>query len=274
MAGQGKGNGRSPFARAAREPGLRSAPVSQPSPKVEKRFLRALRSSGLVKEADLARALDVQRQAAERGRALPIDRILLKLGALDRDQILGLWRALRYYLWRREDKFYVKLAQQAKPPILTPEAAKSCLREQKNAYKHEDQLLRVNEIARQRGYVKAAEDRALVEAMRKLKPVTLRPVDERRLAELAERPTPGAAKKGGEDAWRRDAHKKEIAELRAHVASQSSAEIRGVSDPDLDALWDEADLDDVELDSQAVEIAGRAPFELEDSDEDDIDLPP
>ena len=58
---------------------------------------------------------------------------------------------------------------------LTEETAKSCLREQKNAYKHEDQLLRVNEIARQRGYLKPAEDRAIIEAMLKVKPVTLRP---------------------------------------------------------------------------------------------------
>ena len=47
----------------------------------------------------------------------------------------------------------------------------------------------------------------------------------------------------------------------------TSGEIQGVSDEDLDALWDEADLDDIELDSQALEIA-RAPL-FDDSDEDD-----
>ena len=36
---------------------------------------------------------------------------------------------------------------------------------------------------------------------------------------------------------------------------------------EMDALWDEADLDDVELDSQALEIA-QAPL-FDDSDEDD-----
>lgn len=238
---------------------------------IEKRFVRALRSSGLVKPADLERALEVQKTAAGRGRALPIDRILLKLSLLDREQILGLWRALRYYLWRREDKFYVKLAMQSR--LLTAEAGKSCLREQKNAYKHEDQLLRVNEIARQRGYLKAGEDKAIVEAMQKVKPVTLRPAEDRRVDELSDRTTPGAAKKGGEDDWRKQAHKKELDDLRTLVAGTSSAEVRGVSDPDLDALWDEADLDDVELDSQAVEIAGRAPFEIEDSDEQEIQFP-
>lgn len=238
------------------------------SPKVEKRFLQAVRSSGLVATADLDRALAIQRHAAEQGRYLPLDRILLKLGFLDRDQILGLWRALRYYLWRREDKKYIKLALQSK--LITPELAKSCLREQKNAYKHEDQLVRVNEIARQRGYLKASEDRALVEALHRLKPVTLRPVDETKAGVAFERPSPGAARKGEEGAWRRQVRKQDLDELRAHLAESSlDGASRGASDPDLDALWDEADLDDVELDSQAVEIAQGPMDLLEDSGEDD-----
>lgn len=238
------------------------------SPKVEKRFLQAVRSSGLVKGPDLERAVTIQRHAAEQGRYLPLDRILLKLGFLDRDQILGLWRALRYYLWRREDKKYIKLALQSK--LLTPELAKGCLREQKSAYKHEDQLVRVNEIARQRGYLKAAEDRALVEALHRIKPVTLRPVDDARAAAAFELPSPGAARSGEEGAWRKQVRKQDLDELRAHLAESSlDGGSRGVSDPDLDALWDEADLDDVELDSQAVEIAQSPMDLLEDSGEDD-----
>lgn len=240
--------------------------------KVERRFVRALKSSGLVKPEDIERAYDVQQAAQGRGLELPIDRILLKLQLLDREQILGLWRALRYYLWRREDKQYVKIALQSK--LLTPEMAKSCLREQKNAYKHEDELVRVNEIARQRGYVKAPEDRAIVEAMHRLKPVTLRPVADDHEGP-ADRPSPGAARKGVEPQWRKEAQRKDLAALREHIAgSQSSGDGHGVSDPDLDALWDEADLDDVELDSQAVEIS-QAPLQgLEDSGEDeDIELP-
>jgi hypothetical protein len=245
------------------------------SPKVEQRFLKAVRSSGLVKETDIKRALAVQTHAAGQGRYLPLDRILLKLGCLDREQLLGLWRALRYYVWRREDKKYVKLALQSK--LLTPDVAKSCLREQKNAYKHEDQLIRVNEIARQRGYLKAGQDRAIVEALHRLKPVTLRPVDDERAGDAFELPSPGAARPGKEERWRKEARQKDLDDLRAHLAEESSLDqnlalsSRGLSDPDLDALWDEADLDDVELDSQAVEIA-QTPMELEDSGEDDNEI--
>ncbi len=244
--------------------------MSSPSPeKIEKRLLKAIRASGLVDEREVERALAVQRHAAAQGRVLPIDRVFLRLGLLDREQILGLYRALRYYLWRREDKFYCKLAVQSK--FMSPEAAKACLREQKQAYRHEDQLVRVNEIARQRGYVKAGEDRAIVAAMYDVRPATLRPVDDERAGQDAARPSPGAAREGEEAGWRRDAQRKDLEALRAHLANTvSSDEGRGVSDPDLDALWDEADADDVELDSQIVEIA-RPLLALEDSGEDDLD---
>ena len=124
-------------------------------PKVEKRFVKAVLSSGLLQEEDIDRARGLQAHAAKRGLNLPLDRIFLKLNLLSRDQILGLWRALRYYLWRKEDKFFVKIAIQSK--IMSEKTARVCLKEQKQAYKHEDQLIRVNEVARQRGYLSAGQ---------------------------------------------------------------------------------------------------------------------
>jgi hypothetical protein len=257
--------------------------MSEPYSKADKRFAQAVRSSGLVAESELDRALEFQAKAAKRGRALPLDRILLKFGHLDRDQILGLWRALRYYLWRKEDKFYVKLAVQSK--LLNAKTAKICLREQKQAYKHEDQLIRVNEIARQRGYLDPKGDQAIVDAMRKVRPVTLRPVGSEKAADPYERPSAGAARAGGEGEWLKEARKRDLDELRAVHESQSlsqreasdlinlsSAERDAFSDEDLDALWEEAELSDVELDSQAMEIARSPLFEPGDDDSDEIDL--
>lgn len=273
------------------------------SSQADKRFAQAVRSSGLVQAPDLERAMAFQSLAQSRGRNLPLDRILLKFRFLDREQILGLWRALRYYLWRKEDKFYLKIAVQSK--LLTKDMGKACLREQKQAYKHEDQLVRVNEIARQRGYVKAGEDRKIVEAMQKVRPVTLRPVDDEVAGKPYERPSQGAARKGAGDEWRDQARAKDLEVVRAqhsgsgsgsiaggvgasgggslsaeelealrreHLAISGSDDLRALSDEDLDALWAEADLDDVELDSQAVEIA-RSPLELLDDDSgEDLDL--
>lgn len=232
--------------------------------KVEKRFLKAIRSSGVVSEADLEKALKVQKLAADRGRSLPVDRVLLKLQILDRDQILGLWRALRYYVWRKEDKLYVKVAVQS--GILTPELGQQCLREQKDAYKQDNALVRVNEIARQRGYLEGKEDRALIRALReKNEDLTLMPVGDERAAKPYERRSTGAATEQDGKEWKSAARSNDLAELKQYVTT--SGEIAGVSDEDLDALWNEADLDDVELDSQALEIAQTPLFD--DSDEDE-----
>lgn len=280
------------------------------SSRADKRFAHTVRSSGLVEPADIERALAFQGLAQSRGRNLPLDRILLKFRLLDREQILGLWRALRYYVWRKEDKFYVKIAVQSK--LITPEMGKACLREQKQSYKHEDQLVRVNEIARQRGYLKAGEDRKIIEAMSKVRPVTLRPVDDEVAGTAYERPSPGAARKGAGDEWRAKARSDDLAAVRAehqtsdealleissrgdaasgrrggktlsaeelealrrdHLAISGSDDLRAMSDEDLDALWAEADLDDVELDSQAIEIA-RGPLDLDDDSDEDSDLLP
>lgn len=234
------------------------------SNKVEKRFLKAVRSSGIVEEADLQKAIKVQKLASERGRALPIDRVLLKLQILDREQILGLWRALRYYVWRKEDKRYVKVAVQS--GIMTPELGEQCLREQKEAYKEENALVRVNEIARQRGYIEGKEDRALVRALREQNAeLTLLPVGDEQAGVPYERPSRRAARKDDGQEWKEEARANDLQALKDYVTT--SGELAGVSDEDLDALWDEADLDDVELDSQAMEIAQTPLFD--DSDEDD-----
>jgi hypothetical protein len=252
--------------------------------KAERRFAKAVRSSGLVPDEELDRALTFQAHAAGKNRVLPLDRILLKFQLLSRDQILGLWRALRYYLWRREDKFYVKLAVQSK--ILTPKLGEACLKEQKQAYKHDDELIRVNEIARRRGYLNGAQDRAIIEAMHKVRAVTLRPLDDEEAAEPFERPSKGAARKGAGDDWKNEARGRDLDALRGLESDDDAgpadslrgvkltasgtlhqSQPRGTSDDDLDALWDEADLDDVELDSQALEIARSPLLDLEDSDE-------
>ena len=238
--------------------------------KVEKRFSKAVLSSGLLSEADLERARTVQAYGQKRGLTLPLDRVLLKLGLLSRDQILGLWRALRYYLWRKEDKFFVKIAMQSK--FLDETRSRSCLKEQKQAYKHDDELIRVNEIARQRGYLTAEQDLAVCKAMGKIRPVTLRPVPDEESGEglgYERRSTRAATEEDG-DEWRGKARESDLRALKDHI-TKSGGEIRGISDEDLDALWDEADLDDVELDSQAMEIA-RGPLFDDDLDLDDLEI--
>jgi len=234
--------------------------------KIEKRFLKAVRSSGLVAEGDLKRAIDIQAFAGRQGRILPLDRILLKLKLLDREQILGLWRALRYYVWRKEDKQYVKIAVQS--ALITEDLGEQCLKEQKKAYKHDNELIRVNEIARQRGYLTATEDEAIVRAMHEKRPdLTLQPVSDAVASRPYEPRSTGAATEQDGGDWKSTARRNDLEDLKGYF--DSNAEMAGVSDEDLDALWEEADLDDVELDSQAVEIANMPLFD-DDEDLDDL----
>lgn len=229
--------------------------------KSERRFLKAVRGSGLVPEADIERALELQARAADRGQVLAIDRVLLKLDLLDRDQIMGLWRALRYYLWRKEDKLYLKVAVQSN--LIPQQAGDACLKEQKQAYKDDNQVVRANQIAVRRGYLSDTEDRALVKALRSKHPgMTVVPAAD--APAPTERRSTGAARSGEGPGWRDEARRRDLADLRAHF--DSSGELRGVSDEDLDALWEEADLSDVDLDSNARDVADG----LLDESEDDL----
>jgi hypothetical protein len=84
-----------------------------------------------------------------------------------------------------------------------------------------------------------------------------------------------SAKPGQEAAWREKVRQKELDELSNVLGDKPASNPRGTSDEDLDALWDEADLDDIELDSEARDVARSAkkPAPLpEDDDEDDLRL--
>lgn len=239
--------------------------------RIEKRFLDAVKQSNLVPPAELERALEFQRFAAGRGKALPLDRILLKFQLLDREQIDKLYKALRFFIWRKEDKVYAKLAVQSN--LATAEDMKRCLKEQKRDFRERDLLRRVNEIAREKGLLEPKDDRAIVTALRKVKRrVTLVPLDgkplysgEGKLSGTGETRR-GPAQKGEEERWRKEVRARELEEL----ASGSRAEkppVSDIGDPlgapspafntdeDLDPLWAEADLDDVVLDSEQREAA-------------------
>ncbi len=290
--------------------------------KREKRFLEAVKASNLVSAEDLERSLEFQAYARERGRAIPLDRILLKFEILDHAQIAALYQALRFFTWRKEDKLYAKIAEQSQ--LLTPEDAKRCLKEQKRAFQERRELKRLNEIAREKGLLAPKEDRAIIRGMRKVKPrLTILPLDGNPLysgeaqSPLSQTGTMdgrdrgrGPARKGEEEAWKKDVRARELAELNEasqgddlealeplddvpprkaaapslsdddvedeasenpHLSQSAPPNLDGddfgdplstngsssggstggrMTDEDLDPLWAEADLDDVELDSE------------------------
>lgn len=275
--------------------------------KREKRFLELVRASKLVPEPELDRALAFQAFARNRGKELPLDRILLKFELLTEIQIKSLYVALRYFTWRKEDKFYAKLAVQSS--VLSPEDAARCLKEQKRYYKEKRLLKRVNEIAHEKGILAEKEDQAIVDKIHALKPkATIRPLTAEpiRLDPLPAPPPPldalasddgsreglargprGPARAGEEEQWRRDMRARELAELSnaarhepglsssqplsddgpleldldlaGNPQARLSASTNGrITDDDLDPLWDEADLDDIDLDSGQKSARGSA----------------
>jgi hypothetical protein len=134
----------------------------------EKRFVEAVRASGLVPEADLDKALNFQKFAHARGKPLPLDRILLKFKLLDHAQIAALYQALRYFRWRKDDKLYAKVAIQSQ--LITESDMNRCLKEQKRAFTERRELLRVNEIAFSRGLLSPRNDKAIIAGLKKMKP--------------------------------------------------------------------------------------------------------
>lgn len=139
----------------------------------DKRFQKVVRESGLVAQEDLERAVHFQKEAlARRGSKIPLDRILLKFEILTNDQIAGLWKALEYYVSRKEDKWYCKIALKSK--FVREADIQECLKVQKRSYKDDGQLMRLNALLIERGIMKLKEDLAVIKAMRRYKPVTLK----------------------------------------------------------------------------------------------------
>jgi hypothetical protein len=289
--------------------------------KRERRFLEAVRLSGLVPEIEIDRAVAFQKFAHARGKPLPLDRILLKFGLLDGKQIDALYRALTYFLWRKEDKLYAKVA--VKNQLMTAEDMKRCLKEQKRAFQNKRELRRFNAIAFEKGLMNPTEDKALVARLRELRPdLTLGPIEangDRGSSESAsgsgsERDsTPSKSAKAGEESqWKKEMHARELKELKSassigplgedeelsshtdkfdstdmpespeeepgpvHLSTDEDdfgdpiSDAKGpVTDDDLDPLWAEADLDDVELDSEQREAARK---EKPSSADDETDL--
>jgi hypothetical protein len=293
--------------------------------KRERRFLEAVRLSGLVPESEIDRSLQFQKFAHARGKPLPLDRILLRFGLLDEKKISALYQALTYFLWRKEDKLYGRVA--VKNQLITEEDMKACLKEQKKAFNERRELKRVNVIAFEKGLLNPREDRALVTKLRETKPgLTIEPLDRNGGPR-------GPAKKGEEEQWRREMRARELGELQkasgihkpkeesSHTERFGEADIppepgeasgnqafvaddddelaplpatpgtvpptdddddigdplsqaRGapISDDDLDPLWAEQDLDEVELDSEQRQAESGTKKGPPSSAEEDTDL--
>lgn len=140
--------------------------------KLDRQFTNAVKSCGLVSDDDLDYAIGFQDHARKRHKKhFPLDRVLLKFGFLNLAQVQGLYHAIRYYSWRKEDKFFLKIATQSK--LLTQKRADQCLKEQKDLYKFKNTIKRVNEIARRRVFITEKQESKIIEAMQQCRQVSM-----------------------------------------------------------------------------------------------------
>jgi hypothetical protein len=138
---------------------------------------RIVLQHNMVEEDRLEEALELQREILDtRGKKQSLERVLLDMGILRGKQLKGLRYAIIYYLVRKADRFYAKIAVQS--DICEQKWVDAALREQKRIHVKERRLVRINKILLEKGYINSRENRAILRAIegirerRRKKPAT------------------------------------------------------------------------------------------------------
>jgi hypothetical protein len=235
--------------------------------RLDRLFTEAVRGCDVVTRKDLRYALGFQDHAKKTaGCRYPMDRILLKFGYLEEIQIHALYKAIRYFRWRKEDKFFLKIAIQSE--LMTQKRADSCLQEQKEFYKDRDGLMRVNEIARRRCYLTEKQERAVIDAMKKCKGTTIK-MTEISLDQAETAPKLGPRKRAkSQKAVAKDSPEKSNA--AAKKTKKRRTKIDPFANPDDDKkLFDAADSDE-----QLAPLGSASDFKAFESDEQESGFTP
>ena len=125
---------------------------------------RIVLQHNMAEEDKLEEALKLQREIMDtEGKKQSLERVLLDMGIIKGKQLKGLRYAILYYLVRKADRFYGKIAVQS--DICEPKWVDEALTEQKKVHQKERRLVRLNKILLEKGYINAREDRAILRAI-------------------------------------------------------------------------------------------------------------
>ncbi|MDC3379390.1 hypothetical protein OAX78_03815, partial [Planctomycetota bacterium] len=125
---------------------------------------RIVLQHNMVDEDQLDDALDLQQEILDtKGSKTSLERVLLDMGILGGKQLKGLRYAIIYYLVRKADRFYGKIATQS--DICEEKWVGEALREQKRIHQKQHRLVRINKILIEKGYINSREDRAILRAI-------------------------------------------------------------------------------------------------------------
>jgi len=127
-------------------------------------FAKIAIEKGFLDEKKLEQARTLQRLARKDGKAVTIDKACLELDLLTPVQVKGLERGLKYYVVRKADKIYGKLAVQKK--FADKETVENCLEKQKNEYAKK-KLVRLSKLLMGLDAIDEAQDAELRAAVLK-----------------------------------------------------------------------------------------------------------
>ncbi|MDF1664899.1 MAG: hypothetical protein P1V97_24270 [Planctomycetota bacterium] len=125
---------------------------------------RIVLEHGLATEAKLEKAIAKQKKIRQKdGRKESLERVLVDMGVLKGKQLKGLRYAVLYYLVRKVDRFYGKIAVQS--DICEQAWVDQALKEQKRVHQKDRRLVRINKILLEKEYINSNEDRAILKAI-------------------------------------------------------------------------------------------------------------
>lgn len=107
-------------------------------------FAKIAIEKGLLDEKKLEQARMLQKLARKDGKAVPLDKACLELEILTPEQVRGLERGLRYYVARKADKIYAKLATARK--FVDADTAEHCLQKQHTEFYKKKRLVRLSKL--------------------------------------------------------------------------------------------------------------------------------
>ena len=129
---------------------------------------RIVQQHGLANERAIDKAIQRQRKLRKKsGRKEPLERILVDLGIIKPKHLKGLRYAVLYYLVRKADRFYGKIAVQSE--LCRQKDVDRALTEQKTLHQKQKRLVRINKILLEAGKLSKAEDKAIQRAIDNLR---------------------------------------------------------------------------------------------------------
>jgi hypothetical protein len=107
-------------------------------------FAKIAREKGLLDDAKLAQAREAQKAARKEKRALSLENACIELGILTADQVRGIQRGIRYYVVRKADRIYGKVA--IEKGFVDDDVVRNCLSKQHDEFFKNKKLIRLSKL--------------------------------------------------------------------------------------------------------------------------------